>query len=88
MGTVKPDGHTGRLRMVPQSLMEDTSISNDAKAVYLLALTLDPDEWLTVRSVAAPLELGHTHALELLSELNMAGYIRFNVGYNESDIER
>lgn len=88
MGTVKPDGHTGRLRMVPQSLMEDTSISNDAKAVYLLALTLAPDEWLTVRSVAAPLELGHTHALELLSELNMAGYIRFNVGYNESDIER
>ena len=49
MGTVKPDGHAGRLRMVPQSLMEDTSISNDAKAVYLMALTLNPDEWLTVR---------------------------------------
>ena len=87
MGTVKPDRHAGRLKLVPQSLMEDTSISNDAKAVYLLALTLDPDEWLTVRSIAVPLELGHTHALELLSELNMAGYIRFNVGYNESDIE-
>lgn len=88
MGTVKPDGHAGRLRMVPQSLMEDTSISNDAKAVYLMALTLNPDEWLTVRSVAVPLELGHTHALELLAELNKAGYIRFSVGYNESDIER